>query len=152
MSRHRVTATATLRAPADAVYRVLADYREHHPRILPSVFSNFVVHERGVGAGTRIGFDLKVMGMTRHYEGVVSEPEPGRRLVESYPAEDSETWFQVEPAGEGCSVTIGTDFNGRGGILGKIERWMSNRILHPIYVEELGRLDSYAQDLARRKK
>jgi uncharacterized protein YndB with AHSA1/START domain len=152
MSRHHVTATATLRAPADAVYRVLADYREHHPRILPSVFSNFVVHERGVGAGTRIGFDLKVMGMTRHYEGVVSEPEPGRRLVESYPAEDSETWFQVEPAGEGCSVTIGTDFNGRGGILGKIERWMSNRILHPIYVEELGRLDSYAQDLARRKK
>ena len=38
-------------------------------------------------------------------------------------------------------MTIGTDFNGRGGILGKIERWMSNRILHPIYVEELGRLD-----------
>lgn len=152
MSRHRVTATATLRAPADAVYRVLADYREHHPRILPSVFSNFVVHERGVGAGTRIGFDLKVMGMTRHYEGVVSEPEPGRRLVESYPAEGSETWFLVEPAGEGCSVTIGTDFNGRGGVIGKVERWLSNRILHPIYVEELGRLDAYAQDLVRRSK
>jgi uncharacterized protein YndB with AHSA1/START domain len=152
MSRHRVTATATLKAPADAVYRVLADYREHHPRILPSVFSNFVVHERGVGAGTRIGFDLKVMGMTRHYEGVVSEPEPGRRLVESYPAEDSETWFLVEPAGEGCSVTIGTEFNGRGGVVGKVERWLSNRILHPIYVEELGRLDAYAQDLVRRSK
>jgi uncharacterized protein YndB with AHSA1/START domain len=151
MSRHRITATASLRAPADAVYRVLADYREHHPRILPAVFSNFVVHERDVGAGTRMGFDLKVMGMTRHYEGIVSEPEPGRRLVESYPAEDSETWFLVEPVGEGCSVTIGTDFNGRSGLLGKIECWLSNRILHPIYVEELGRLDEYALELARRK-
>ena len=152
MSRHRVTATATLNAPADVVYRVLADYRDHHPRILPAVFRNFVVHERGVGAGTRIGFDLRVLGMTRHYEGVVSEPEPGRRLVESYPAEDSETWFLVEPAGRGSSVTIGTDFNGRSGIMGKVERWLSNRILHPIYVEELGRLESYALDLARGEK
>jgi uncharacterized protein YndB with AHSA1/START domain len=152
VARHRITATATVKAPADVVYRVLADYRQHHPRILPAVFSNFVVHERGVGAGTRIGFDLKVMGMTRHYEGVVSEPEPGRRLVESYPAEDSETWFLVEPVEEGCSVTIGTDFNGRSGILGKVERWLSNKILHPIYVEELGRLESYAQDLPRHGK
>ena len=36
-----------------------------------------------------------------------------------------------------------------GELLGKVERWLSNRILHPIYVEELGRLDRYAQDLAR---
>lgn len=152
MVRHRLTASATVNAPADVVYRVLADYQQHHPRILPDVFHSFVVHERGVGSGTRIGFDLKVMGMTRHYEGVVSEPEPGRRLVESYPAEDSETWFLVEPAAGGCSVTIGTDFNGRGGIMGKVERWLSNRILHPIYVEELARLDAYAQDLVRSRK
>src|SRR4026209_2900642 len=55
VARHRITATELLKAPADVVYRVLADYREHHPRILPAVFSNFVVHERGFGAGTRMG-------------------------------------------------------------------------------------------------
>ena len=149
MSRHRLTASAAINAPADVAYRVLADYQQHHPRILPDVFSNFVVHERGIGAGTRIGFDLKVMGMTTHYEGLVSEPEPGRRLVESYPAEDSETWFLVEPAAGGCAVTIGTDFNGRSGIMGKVERWLSHRILHPIYVEELSRLEAYAARMAR---
>ena len=149
MPRHRITASAPVNAPADVVYRVLADYRHHHPRILPAVFTNFVVHEGGVGAGTRIAFDLKVMGMTRHYEGIVSEPEPGRRLVESYPAEGNETWFLVEPSGERCAVTIGTDFNGRSGIAGRVERWMANRTLQPVYVEELGRLDAYAARVMR---
>ena len=72
-----------------------------------------------------------------------------RRLLEAYPSEGNETWFLVEPSGEGCTVTIGTDFSGRSGIAGMIERWMAHRLLHPIYVEELGLLENYALDLAR---
>ena len=88
MSRHRVSASARLNAPASVVYTVIADYREHHPHILPDAFSNMVVKQGGVGAGTIMSFDLRVPGRTRHYTGVVTEPtmtrfpntRPGLRL------------------------------------------------------------------------
>src|SRR6187455_1777896 len=102
MPRHRISASADIAAPAATVYGVFADYRQHHPRILPDAFSNFAVQEGGVGAGTTFTFDLRVLGRVKHYAGVAYEPEPGRHLVEKYPAENSETSFLVEPAGAGC--------------------------------------------------
>ena len=147
MSRHRISATAEIAAPPATVYRVFADYRQHHPRILPAAFSNFAVHQGGVGAGTRFTFDLRVLGRNRHYEGVASEPEPGRYLVEKYPADGSETSFLVEPSGAGSRVTIATEFNGRSGLAGAIERWLIERILRPIYTDELERVANYARTL-----
>jgi hypothetical protein len=147
MPRHRVSASAEIAAPPDVVYRVFADYRQHHPRILPDAFSNFVVQEGGVGAGTKFTFDLRVLGRVRHYAGVAYEPEPGRYLVEKYPAEGSETSFLVEPSGGGSRVTITTEFTGRSGIAGAIERWMIERILRPIYTDELARVATYARAL-----
>lgn len=147
MPRHRISATADIAAPAATVYRVFADYRQHHPRILPDAFSNFAVQEGGVGAGTTFTFDLRVLGRVKHYAGVAYEPEPGRYLVEKYPAENSETSFLVEPAGAGCRVTITTEFAGRSGIAGRIERWMIERILRPIYDDELERVAKYARAL-----
>jgi uncharacterized protein YndB with AHSA1/START domain len=47
-----VSAERTVDAPADAVYRYIADMREHHPRFLPPVFSDFQVESGGVGAGS----------------------------------------------------------------------------------------------------
>jgi len=147
MPRHRISASADIAAPAATVYRVFADYRQHHPRILPAAFSNFAVQEGGVGAGTTFTFDLRVLGRVKHYAGVAYEPEPGRYLVEKYPAEHSETSFLVEPAGVGCRVTITTEFDGRSGIAGRIERWMVERILRPIYDDELARVAEYARTL-----
>jgi hypothetical protein len=147
MPRHRISASADIAAPPDVVYRVFADYRQHHPRILPDAFSNFAVQEGGVGAGTTFTFDLRVLGRTRHYEGVADEPEPGRCLVEKYPAEGSETSFLVEPSGGGSRVTITTEFTGRSGIAGAIERWMIERILRPIYTDELARVAKYVNTL-----
>jgi hypothetical protein len=144
MPRHQVSASARIDAPAAVVYGIIADYRQHHPRILPPAFSNLTVRQGGVGAGTVIAFDLRVLGRTRHYEGVVTEPEPGRCLVESYPAEGGVTSFRVEPEGSGCTLTIATEFDVRPGPLGALERWMAGALLRPIYAEELRRVAAYA--------
>jgi hypothetical protein len=134
-------------APASLVYSIIADYHQHHPRILPDAFSNLVVRQGGIGAGTIMTFDLRTGGRTRHYTGVVSEPKPGKHLVESYPSEGGETSFVVEPHGEECTLTIATEFDIRRGPIGTIERWLSARILRPLYAEELRRIAQYAAGL-----
>jgi hypothetical protein len=147
--RQTITASRRIQAPAPVVYDVIANYRDHHPRILPAAFSNFAVSEGGIGAGTRFTFDLRVGGRTRHYDAVVREPEPGRRLVEDYPAEGSSTSFLVEPAGAAaCTVTFVTAWDARGGLAGVLERWIAGRLLGPVYEDELSRLDEYARRVA----
>jgi Polyketide cyclase / dehydrase and lipid transport len=145
MPRHRVSARARISAPPALVYNIIADYHQHHPRILPGAFSNLRVKEGGIGAGTVITFDLRVAGQTKHYTGVVTEPKPGRHLVESYPSENGATSFEVEPDDGGCTLTIATEFDVREGIAGRIERWMSGLILRRLYADELRRIDEYAR-------
>ena len=52
MGEVRVVKEGGVGAPADVVYGLIADMREHHPRFLPPAFSDFAVEEGGVGAGT----------------------------------------------------------------------------------------------------
>src|SRR5690242_8820844 len=90
-------AAADLGAPPDRVYGVIADYRQGHPSIVPRQFSNMRVVKGGVGAGTEITFDVTMLGMTRHFRAVVTEPERGRVLVESnVEPSPSVTTFVVE--------------------------------------------------------
>ena len=58
MARIVISAERTVDAPADAVYRYIADMREHHPRFLPPAFSDFRVESGGVGAGTVTRFKV----------------------------------------------------------------------------------------------
>lgn len=151
MPRQTITAARRINAPAPVVYRVIANYREHHPRILPDAFSNFAVQEGGIGAGTRFSFDLRAAGRTKRYESIVTEPEPGRRIVEEYPADASATSFLIVPAGAAaCDVTIATEWNAHGGLAGIFERWMAGWVLGRLYEDELGRLDAYARRMADR--
>ena len=50
MARIRVSAERTIPALVEAVYALLADYREGHPSILPPAFSDFAVLEGGEGS------------------------------------------------------------------------------------------------------
>jgi hypothetical protein len=70
-----VSAEGTVEAPADTVYRYIADMREHHPRFLPPAFSGFRVESGGVGAGTVTRFTLTAGGRTREYRTMIAEPE-----------------------------------------------------------------------------
>ena len=59
---HVVSTTARMKAAPERVYRIIADYRNGHPQILPKQFSNLCVDAGGYGAGTVIRFSMTVMG------------------------------------------------------------------------------------------
>jgi hypothetical protein len=63
-----VAAERTVGAPADKVYGVLADYRQHHPNILPPAFADYAVKQGGTGAGTVVVFAVKTAGRRRHLQ------------------------------------------------------------------------------------
>lgn len=148
MPRIHVAASATIAAPPEVVYAILADYREGHPRILPpQYFRNLTVEQGGRGAGTHIRFDMRVLGRTRTAYGVVTEPEPGRVLVETYPDTGIVTTFIVEPRGEGrhAAVTIASDWE-KPGLAGWFEQKTAPPLLRRIFEEELRYLARYAAE------
>jgi polyketide cyclase/dehydrase/lipid transport protein len=140
-----ISEEGTVDAPADTVYRYLADMRKHHPRFLPPAFSNFRVESGGVGAGTITRFTVTVAGRTREYRMKVAEPEPGRILTESDTSSSTVTTFTVSPQGDASLVQISTawDASGIGGLL---ERMFAPRLMRSIYADELRRLDAYARE------
>ena len=148
MAEIRVTAERPIAAPAERVYRYLADYREHHLRFLPPAFSDFQVEQGGIGAGTVIRFRLRAGGRSQVARQRVAEPVPGRVLSEADLDDPSRaTTFTVTPDGDCCRVLIATTWQ-RAGVRGLIERLLAPRVLRPLYADELARLDRYAQEQA----
>jgi hypothetical protein len=146
MATIHVSAEGPVGAPADEVYRYIADMREHHPRFLPPAFSGFEVESGGVGAGTITRFKLTAGGRTRSYRTEVAEPEPGRVLTESDTGSSSVTTFTVTPDGATSRVRIATSWQGASGIGGFFERTFAPRVLRSLYADELRRLDAYARE------
>ena len=146
MARIVVSAEGTVEAPADTVYRYIADMREHHPRFLPPAFSDFRVESGGVGAGTITRYKLTAGGRTREYRTKIAEPAPGRVLTESDTGSSAVTTFTVSPQGTASLVQISTAWDGAGGIGGLVERMFAPRVLRAIFTDELSRLDAYARE------
>jgi Polyketide cyclase / dehydrase and lipid transport len=138
-------------APAAVVYHCLSDYVAHHRHqpegFLPSAFTRLDVLEGGVGAGTLIRFTTRVGGKSATRTQRVSEPEPGRVLVESGNGEGST--FTVEPRGQGRAwVRIETVLL-TSGIEGWLMHIVGPRIMRGLYADELTRLARHAQSHAR---
>jgi hypothetical protein len=141
--RHIISASAIIPARRDRVYSLLANYNDGHPRILPRQFSNLVVEQGGIGAGTIIRFDMSFLGSKQHFRAAVTEPDPGRVLVETYLDNNGAvTTFTIDPgsAPADSRVTISTELPVRSGFPGKIERAFSTLLLRPIYKKELENL------------
>ena len=145
MAKIVVSAERTVEAPADAVYRYVADMREHHPRVLPPAFSDFRVESGGTGAGTITRFKVTAGGRTREYQMRVDEPEPGRVLTESDTGSSLVTTTTVSPQDGASLVQISTSWDGAGGIGGFFERMFAPRAMRTIYADELERLNAYAR-------
>ncbi len=142
-----ISATRTLNAPAKAVYDTIANYRTGHPRIVPRQFSELTVEQGGIGAGTIIRFKVTVLGQTTAFRAIVTEPEPGRVLVETNVAgSDGITTFTVDrgPSDRESIVTIRTEMKSRARLVGTIERFITSRVLAPIYEQELTLLEQAA--------
>ena len=141
----QITAERDIAAPAALVYDILADYREGHPSVLPPAFTAFEVLEGGIGAGTRIRFDLKLAGRTSTTTAVVTEPEPGRVLTETESERGLATSFTVEPIGSTrCHVTIDTVWQAYG-IRAWVEKRVVPRLLRPLYEDQLERLETVSR-------
>ena len=148
MAEVYVTSERRIGAPAARVYEYIRDYRQHHPKFLPPNFSDFRVEQGGVGAGTIFTCTSTAARRTRQFRMLVSEPEPGRVLVESDQLSSIVTHFTVTPEGEHCRVKIETRWQGARGIGGFFERLFAPRVLRGVYADELGRLDRYARQQA----
>jgi hypothetical protein len=86
---------------------------------------------------------MSVLGRKQTFRAEISEPEPGRVLVESYlDAKGAITTFTVDEgtAPADSRVTISTELPVRGGFLGLIEGKLSGISLRPIYERELENL------------
>ena len=141
--KHIVSASAVIPARRERVYALISNYNDGHPRILPKQFSSLVVEQGGVGAGTIIRFQMSVFGKKQTYRAAITEPEPGRVLVETdLDANGAVTTFTINPGGAPADsrVTISTELPVRGGFLGKIEKAMITLLLRPMYVKELENL------------
>jgi hypothetical protein len=138
------SAERVIDAPADVVYRCLADYTHHHRPggFLPPAFSNQEVLSGGVGDGTVIRLSLSLAGRTNTLTARISEPQPGRTLVED--GESVRTTFTVQPEADKSRVRFDTVLEA-GGLGGLINKFFAARLLRPLYTEELERLERYAQ-------
>jgi hypothetical protein len=142
-AKHFVTASAVIPARRERVYSLIADYRDGHPRIVPKQLSGMVVEQGGIGAGTVIHFQMSFFGRKQTFRAAVTEPEPGRVLVETdLDTNGAVTTFIVDPgaAPADCRVTISTELRVRSGFLGFIERTLSTWLLRPLYAQELANL------------
>jgi hypothetical protein len=143
----KVEAAMRIYAPPERIYPLIADYRSGHPRILPpKYFKGLEVVGGGVGAGTMIRFGVRILGRTLIGRARVTEPQPGRELVETDVATGIPTSFKLEPeaGGTGTRVTISTDLGVAKG-LRRLQGFIAKPFLRRIYVEELLLLKAIAE-------
>jgi hypothetical protein len=149
MNEYQATASAIVDASPEKVYRIISDYHQGHPAILPSrYFAKLDVIGGGRGAGTEVTVHMKVFGVKALYHLEVSEPEPGRLLVEEDETAGVHTSFAVEPVNGGnqARVTISTQARTSPGLKGVVEKWMNPWVTRRIYQEELQQLARVASE------
>ena len=150
MSNYRFSVSKLIDSPPRIVYSIIADYREAHPKILPKPpFVSLVVEQGGVGAGTVAMVRMKVMGKVQTFRTVVSEPEPGKTLIETNDT-GYVTTFTVDPRSDGKKslVTFTTEISASSGLIKKLEFKLSKIFLIPVYKKELINL---AEEASKRK-
>ncbi|HEV2467623.1 MAG TPA: SRPBCC family protein [Candidatus Sulfotelmatobacter sp.] len=141
--KHVISVSAIIPARRERIYSLIANYNDGHQRILPKQFTGLTVEQGGVGAGTVIRFQMNLLGRKQNFRAAVTEPDPGRVLVETYlDSNGAVTTFTVNPgsAPADSHVTISTELPVSGGFRGFLERKFASFLLRPIYVKELQNL------------
>lgn len=146
MSHYSVSVFRDIDAPIEVLYNLVSDYQVGHPAILPpNYFKKLTVESGGNGAGTVARAEMDVMGSKRSFVLRVSEPVPGRVLVEEDSVSGTVTRFVFDPLDDGRTrVTIATEARTTAGLRGFLERLMNPSITRRIYHEELALLEKVA--------
>jgi hypothetical protein len=140
MAHIHAAASALIDAQPEAVYALVADYRVGHVLILPEEnLYDLQVEAGGQGEGTIIRFRSRVLGVERKNRTRISEPEPGRKLVETEMNEAFTTTYTFTPVNEGqqVHVEIETDMKTDPGLIGLLEKALLPSILRRINEKEL---------------
>jgi hypothetical protein len=150
MKTFRVEGTAIINASAKVVYDIIADYHNGHPNIVPKkYFSDIAVEKGGWGEGTTIRFKMHAFGRTQDFRAAITEPEPGRVLVETNEEESggAVTTFTVDPVNEGMQtrVMITTDVRPTTRLV-PLERVFTTWVLRRVFAEELKLLAQLAME------
>lgn len=124
-------------APAEKVYKVLAD-PQHHIRILPDVFSNYRAEEDSI-----VAFTVKALGTTRNVKARVEYVELNKLIRETDLEKGTCVEFLLEPHADGTIVTISTHYKTALTLAGVLEFLFAPGFLHRIYMEELVLLGRY---------
>jgi len=147
MVPYEIVASRTISAPAEVLYPLIADYQTGHQRIMPRrYFKSLEVLAGGYGAGTRIRFVIRVLGISQTMHAEIIEPEPGRILHERVEETGAVTTFTLTPHADGrtTQVTISSVLQVRKGWLGRIEGRLMRWIVTPIFQQELQQLEEVA--------
>ena len=146
MSQYQVEVLKVIPANPQRIYKILADYRNGHPRILPKPYFTYLeVEEGGYGNGTIIRFQMNIFGKKEVFRAVISEPELGKVLEETVLPAGPVTTFTVIPMDNGKSsqVIFTTVLTSQVGVFGILERWFVSWILRHIYKLELKNLADF---------
>lgn len=145
MKTQIASASKIIDAPADELYRIIADYQSGHPSILPkSYFTALEVEEGGVGEGTIIRFQVRILGQTQNFRAQITEPDPGCILLETDLDSNTSTSFTVWSLGNKSQarVTVMTMLKNRG----LLEGFLAKLLLTIIYRQELELLTNVAKN------
>jgi hypothetical protein len=148
MEKVHIEVTATIDAPPEEVYAVFADYRGSHPQVLPKpYFGDLIVEKGGNGAGTVYRTSITVMGRTINYHMEVTEPEPGRVLMETDEKLGVVTSFIIDPleGGKKSRVTLATDWTPSPGVMGWLEKLTTPGFMRKLYETELQNVQEYVK-------
>lgn len=150
MAQITVKAADVLNARPEDVYATIADYQHSHLDILPKeALYDLQVEQGGYGAGTVIRFKMKALGVVQSFHHRVSEPEPGRVLVEQdiNSAQNVRKTFTVNPVenGQRSHVEIAATMNTSPGLQGFMERIIVPIFNRRVYRKELKLLEAVAQ-------
>jgi ribosome-associated toxin RatA of RatAB toxin-antitoxin module len=144
MSQVHVEVSRIIDATPQTLHNVVADYKVGHPAILPRpYFQDLIVEKGGYGTGSVLEVHMKVFGIKRSFRQSVTEPEPGRVIMESNIGDDLVTTFTFEPLQNGTQtkVTISTDFTPKN----VMDRLINPPVMRHIYRIELENLADYVR-------
>lgn len=139
-------ASHVIEARPEEIWAVISDYRVGHAAILPRPpFTEMIVEEGGQGAGTLLLTRIKVWGKEFTFHQRVSEPEPGRLLLETDIDTGQFSTFRLEPLGGGqqTRVTIVAENPASPGLMGILERLTQPTINRRVFMQELRNLAGY---------
>jgi hypothetical protein len=143
MRQNYFETVALINARPEEIYATIADYRNGHPHIVPKkYFRSLDVESGGVGAGTIIRYRLRAFGIERLGRAVVTEPEPGRVLVETDTILGIVTLFTVTPANNGrqAHVQIASHWEPAQNIFKAFEQALYPRMMQRMYTQELDQI------------